>query len=77
MKFRVKYFDGVGYFPQVKMSWRKPWCVINENIAGFELLDKDDCKFPIKNLDDANEIIRNYKALMKRSNPDIKFIKPS
>lgn len=76
MKFRIKHLDGVGYFPQVKMSWRNSWCVINEHIAGFELLDKDDRKFPIKNLDEANEVIRNYKALMKRANPDIKFIKP-
>jgi len=77
MKYRVKYIDGVGYFPQLRKNVIHPWKNLHENLAGFVIKNASDIHDPLKDLEEANEVIRHYKALMKKENPEIKFFSNS
>lgn len=71
MEFRIKFIEGLGYFPQVKHGFLRPWKKIGAHPSGaYGLYEEKNIEYPHNTDREAIKTCRDYAQrlfLIKRT----------
>lgn len=65
MQLRIKYVEGKGYYPQVKLAWWEPWKIIIEDIGRYYIQRTGG--WPVKDRQRARNICMEYYRWVKQN----------